>query len=446
MAGPAIRCHEMARSLSRTLDVVLASPFPNPVAVDGVRRELLSEATIGALLSDTDVVVVQGLLMERFPRLFATPRPIVVDLYDPLLIEALDLFRQQSARQRRYSHSRIVSQTLLQLHRGDYFLVGNRRQQDFYLGMLAGANRLNPRWAEGGTDARRIIGVVPFGIPSQPPEAGPRVLKGVDPRFPEEGPLILWSGGMWDWLDPFTLIEAMPHVVERLPGARLLFWGTRHPNPEVPAMQAPVRARELAQRLKLLDSVVFFEEWIPYAMRGARIAEADLGVCLSGDRLEERFAQRSRIMDYIWAGVPVIASKGDPVAKLVQKKGLGRLVPPGRSDLLAEAIVELHHDRPQREAMRARMRELADRFTWDRAVRPLERFIAHAGEPRRPNMAELLEPMASVLSVDRPLLSPFVKAAMSLARDGVLETLTKASRSGARLLGIRPAGGARCRR
>ena len=40
---------------------------------------------------------------------------------------------------------------------------------------------------------------------------------------------MLWGGGIWNWLDPDTLVRAMVHVQVTRPEASLFFMGARHP-------------------------------------------------------------------------------------------------------------------------------------------------------------------------------------------------------------------------
>jgi len=54
-----------------------------------------------------------------------------------------------------------------------------------------------------------VMLVVPFGLPSEDPVAGRPVIRGVWPGIGPEDWIVLWGGGLWDWLDPLTLIRAV---------------------------------------------------------------------------------------------------------------------------------------------------------------------------------------------------------------------------------------------
>jgi glycosyltransferase involved in cell wall biosynthesis len=419
MAGPGVRYHEMARALAARHDVTLASPYPNDLETPGVHRALLAPETAETLFAGADAIVVQGLLIGKYPALRSVRVPLIVDLYDPMLLEGLHLFRDRPTARRMYSHETLLSLTLAQLVAGDYFLVANRTQRDFYLGMLAAVNRLNPAWAEGGMDAARLIGVVPMGIPAEPPTR---------PERREAGPRIVWAGGLWEWMDPLTAVRAMALVREKRADARMSVWGMKRPNPDVPQPAVAAQARALVEELGL-SSTVTFDDWIPYEQRGARLAEADLGLSLSRPSLEARYAHRARILDYLWAGVPVVATKGDPLATRVARERLGIVVPAEKPERLARAMLELL-DHPERCArIRKRIAAVRPKLGWGRAVRPLERFLADPRTDPCRGRLDHLGPLAGWLAGDRPLLLPLVKTGVNLVRHGVWDTLVKGARA-----------------
>ena len=65
---------------------------------------------------------------------------------------------------------------------------------------------------------------MPFGIPSDPPLR----LEGAGPRarysaIGEDAQIVLWNGGIWNWLDPCTAVAATVKAAERCPRVRLVF-------------------------------------------------------------------------------------------------------------------------------------------------------------------------------------------------------------------------------
>ncbi len=102
---------------------------------------------------------------------------------------------------------------------GDYFLCGNERQRDYWLGILTANGRINPRTFNQDPTLLSLIDIVGVGIPDREPVHTdglcPRpLLRGIHPIIPDDAKIVLWGGGIWNWLDPLTLINAWPQVLE----------------------------------------------------------------------------------------------------------------------------------------------------------------------------------------------------------------------------------------
>jgi glycosyltransferase involved in cell wall biosynthesis len=224
-----------------------------------------------------------------------------------------------------------------------------------------------------------LIDVVAFGLPDAPPpqmdeKERVRVLRGVRPGFLEDDVVLLWAGSMLDWQDPQTLVRAVASLSHRRSDIKLFFMGTRHPNPQVTPMRAVDETTALARELSVLDISVFFNDWVPYAERWRYLAEADIGFSTHRNHLETRLSFRTRMLDYLWAGLPIICSDGDVFASLVKERALGLVVPPGDTDALARAIERLADDEAERRRCRTRALEVAQEFTWSRVIAPLARY------------------------------------------------------------------------
>ncbi len=111
--------------------------------------------------------------------------------------------------------------------------------------------------------------------------------------------------------------------------------------------------------------------WTPYRERGALLAAADLGVSAHPDHLESRFAFRTRLLDYLWAGLPIVSTRGDALGDLVERRGLGVAPPPGDPDAFAAACARLLDDDALRERTIAAVAVAADELRWSQVTRPL---------------------------------------------------------------------------
>jgi glycosyltransferase involved in cell wall biosynthesis len=379
MAGPAIRCWEMARLLSEHgHEVCLAANGVVDPEPSAFRVVVSDHAAMADEAARAEVIVVQGLMLLTHPELKLARKRLVVDLYDPVNLEILELFHDHPWDERVEQHDAHRYAILDQLHRGDFFLCASDKQRDYWLGMLAGAGRVNPHTHDQDRLLRNLIDVVPFGTSATPPEhSGEPAARGVLPGIEDDAQLVLWAGGVYNWFDPLSLIRAWPAVLARAPRARLLFMGMKHPNPDVPEMAMAGRAVRLSEELGLRDRGVHFNMgWVPYDRRKDFLLEADLGVSTHFDHVETAFSFRTRILDYIWAGLPIVATEGDEFARLIRERGLGRVVGYEDDAAIADAVAGLLEDPAAREAAAAAVRQLRPDFTWERSLAPLLRYCA----------------------------------------------------------------------
>lgn len=371
MAGTAIRSVEIARALARDVDVTLAVPDGSArLPGDLVQVRVPSESALPPLVAAADVVLIAG----RAELMTAIRKPLVVDLYDPFIFSDLEFYGEGYTR----SGGRpLLALRWLQHHlaNGDLFLCASAVQRSFWLGMLAAAGRLNRAnyAADHGFD--ELLAVVPFGISETRPAHDRQVAKGVIPGIDAGDKVVLWAGGLWNWFDPLVLIRAMHALRERRPDVKALFLGVRHPNPAIGAMEMADRARALARDLGLEGRSVFFVDWVPYDDRQNYLLESDVGVSLHQPGVEAQFAFRTRVLDYLWAGLPMLLSRGDELAALVEAHRLGRLVPEGDADAVRDALVALL-DAPADPDREARLAAVRADLAWSRVVAPLRRFCA----------------------------------------------------------------------
>ncbi|MCX7680609.1 MAG: glycosyltransferase, partial [Anaerolineae bacterium] len=377
MAGPGIRYFNLARVLSHHFPTILAAPGSVDCPADGFELwpyqpgqwETLSPAVTGAR-----AILLCGDVLAWFPLLGTCGVPLIMDGYDPHTLETLAMLAGHPEQEQRHAERERILQ--MQCRAGDFFICASERQRDWWLGLLEATGRVNARTYNDDPSLRRLIDVVPFGLPSKPPHHTRQVLKGVWPGIEAKDKVVLWGGGLWQWLDPLTAIRAVAQIREQRSDVKLVFPGTRHPNPVVTDMPMRQAAIRLAEELGLLDRSVFFGEWVPTDEWPNYLLEADVGLSLHFDTLETRLAFRSRILDYIWAGLPMVVTRGDATSELVMAHGLGLKVDYQDVDGVATAILTLLDEpRSTRERQFAAARA---ELTWERAARPVVEFCADA--------------------------------------------------------------------
>ncbi|MDQ3974044.1 MAG: glycosyltransferase [Actinomycetota bacterium] len=382
MAGPAIRAWEMAKLLAREHHVTLGSTHDVQLSHPAFRTMKLHGGLVNALLDEVDVVIFQGFVMYEFPQIAGSGVPVLVDVYDPFHLENLEVRKEEPAVERFATAKSDVRVLNEQLQRGDFFVCASEKQRDFWLGQLSAVQRINPATYDRDESLRNLLDVAPFGLPAEPPRKTTDVLKGVVDGIGADDFLLLWGGGIYNWFDPLTLIRAVGEVAADHPDVKLFFMGSVHPNPGVPKMRMASAAWQLADDLGLLDKHVFFNPgWVEYERRADYLLEADVGVSTHFEHVETAFSYRTRILDYLWAGLPIVATEGDSLSRLTNQHGLGITVPPEDVAALVSAIRRLRNDRDLYGTCKANVEALAPQMTWERALAPVVDFC------RRPRQA-----------------------------------------------------------
>jgi glycosyltransferase involved in cell wall biosynthesis len=388
MSGIGIRYLEMARALARSFPVELGHAQGDRVGETTIptfswaaerAEEVLARA------DQADVLLVHGFVLDKLPALARCRGRLVVDAYCPFVFENLEIHRDRglSSGERTDIHWADLAVLLNQLRCADYLLCCHPRQRDWLAGLLTAIGAVNPASRDRAAVVSEMVGLVPFGLPDDPPKPllHPR-MKGVWPGIDPGDLVLLWGGGIWSWLDPETVVRAMELVARRRSDVKLVFLSTETAEAVI-RMPVLDRVRGLAHQLGLAGDTVFFNEnYVDYEARVHFFLEADLGVWAQPSSFESHFAFRSRALDCLHVGLPMLVSEGDHFADLVAEHGLGRTVPPGDPAAWARAILELAGSPAERERCRRRILERRRDFTWSRSVEPLARFC-RTGARRR---------------------------------------------------------------
>jgi glycosyltransferase involved in cell wall biosynthesis len=147
------------------------------------------------------------------------------------------------------------------------------------------------------------------------------------------------------------------------------------------------RAREAVSLSKQLgvygNNVIFLFDRVPPDDVQNFLLEADVGVSTYPDSLETRLCIGSRLLDFVWAGVPLLASSAPLTDELISNNKVGLTVKCGDTEVLARAIVRLADDENLRSECKANMRRLAESLTWEKLLQPLRDYCDNYGHFQR---------------------------------------------------------------
>ncbi|HET8774389.1 MAG TPA: glycosyltransferase family 4 protein [Thermoanaerobaculia bacterium] len=353
-AGVGIRFLEIARVL-RADGHEVTTLAPDIV---GLTPESLLETS-----RRSDVAVVQGHVANAFFQ-HADPIPAVIDLYDPFIIENLHYFAERGAEVFLHDHATMMDS----LVRGDFFLCASAAQRMFYLGALLACGRLNPELFEQDPELTSLIAIAPFGVPAAGvvESSSRRVVEDSAPssarRLDDSKTLSILFGGIYDWYDPITAIEAVALV----PNATITF--TYHPNPGLTPQGKLAEAMEHARRNQY--GFVRFEPWAPYENRAEFFARFSMALITFPRSLETDLSMRTRIYDYLWCGLPIVSSSAPGTDEILARYDCGIVVTQDDPRAFADAIQRVDRERMSRGA-----RQFVEEHQWDRTLAPLRAFV-----------------------------------------------------------------------
>lgn len=364
MAGIGIRYLELARRLPAAgFSVVLVTPgavADVPELPSEVEVRTFERGGLAALLADCDAAVAQGQLANDLV-LEVPDLPTVIDLYDPWLVENLHYVDSLGLDPYRNDHATWV----LQLSRGDFFLCSCEEQRQFYLGLLTALGRVHPYNVREDPDLQSLVATVPFGVPETLPAHRPWL-----PSPPPSTRRLLF-GGLYDWYDPWPVLHALERVDR--PAWQLLL--IRNPNAEGTPQRRLAEVEAWCRARGWWEDRVLALDWVPAERRFDLLRDVDLMVATHHPSLETRLSMRTRFLEALVAGCPVIATSGGAISRLLEVHGAGWVVPPDEPDAVARALEEALDAPAALAGRRDGAKSLLEAFSWDRSLAPLVQFL-----------------------------------------------------------------------
>lgn len=384
MAGPAIRYWEFAKALSKKHEVILL--VPNELDISSDEFTIIKRsANFRKYFKQVDVIITMLVTPSMAWSAKKHGVKIILDAYDPMPFELMELDKASKMNTRQKNQWQIVEVFNFSFKMADHVICAHEGQRDLWTGVLLSQKKINPSEYDKDTSLKQMIDIVPFGLPSAPP-----VKQGIGPRslfkLKESDKIVLWGGGIFPWFDPLTLIDAIHLISKDRADVHLVFMGANAPaafaEDRLNAMS--VKAQKYAQDLGMFEKHVFFKfGWTPYEQRTSFLLESDVGISTHFDHLETRYSFRTRLLDYIWAGLPIISTEGDSFSKLIASREVGLTVSCKDAAAVAKAILHIV-DNPQiSRKMRKNQESLKAEFYWEKVVQPIEKMIAQPFTPKR---------------------------------------------------------------
>lgn len=340
MAGPGIRAWHLSRELGRHFPTTLVAKHEGIVPEE---VPTIASGTDAARAAMRDATVLIGQPSRGFGRR-KRQQKLVFDLFDPTVLELRELYGNLPSPRQRIHLAAEWWRLAMALMGADLFVSASKRQQHFYGALQSG----DAPWVE-----------VPFGLD----------LDEAMPPADAESNLVLWGGGLWEWLDPVSAVDAVVRLnAEGLP-ARLLFLGRSRPNRDLVDRRRDDRFDVLLARGGRF--IAANEEWVPYRQRLSWLRKSKIAIMLHRRTAEAEYSIRTRLFDAIAAGTPVVASAGGFAADLVERERLGIVVPPGDTDAVTRAIRKLLTDDEMHASCVKNLERIRPQYAWQVVTRPL---------------------------------------------------------------------------
>lgn len=375
MAGAAIRPWEFAKILSQEHQVILISPDRIHVEPQGFETISFYDPACKKHFQQANVLITQRLTFPLALLAKLHKVKIIIDAYVPGPLELLEHFKTDSKGDRQEKVFSEISNLILSFKMANGILCASEKQRELWIGFLLAHKIITPALYDQDASLRHFLTVVPFGLSSTFPQKtgmGLREKYGLHAN----DKVLLWGGGIWNWFDPLSLIKAMKVISQHRSDVKLVFMGIQPPDPNLPMTSMSAQAIQLAQDLALINRSVFFNhEWVPYEERQNFLLDADIGVSTHFDHLETHFSFRTRILDYLWAQLPILATQGDAFAELIEHRQLGLVIPYQDEQAIAHAILSLVNRPDHLQQMKCNIALIREQFYWTSVIEPLRRMI-----------------------------------------------------------------------
>ncbi len=236
---------------------------------------------------------------------------------------------------RRIRMIRVLSLESAILSGGDAFSTPSRRQRLAVLGELLLLGRFS-----AASQVEPPVHAIPHCTAQRRPSSD---LPAGDGAFS-----IISTGSFNTWFDHRTLFAALEIVMEADTGVSFTATGgpVRHSGSGWAEFSDLVHSSRMAERFLL-------EGWLPDGEMERVYSGASAAVFTDRPGLETELGARTRVLDWISRGIPVVCTSGSEIAEEIAAAGMGIVVPQGDPASLASALLRLARDPALGERIRS---------------------------------------------------------------------------------------------
>ena len=258
---------------------------------------------------------------------------------------------------------------------GDFFICDNERQRDMLLGSLYTLKQHDFRLFsdQGDVSLNGLVQVVPWRSNKLAitPNCKQIPLMGIC----ENDFVLLWGGGIWEWFDPLTIVKAVKRIIANGFSNLKVIMCSKYVEREESKEKKYMEVYNYCKKNKLLNSVVKFSGWLSYKDYEKLLSVSNVGITAAYDGLENHFAARIRVLEYLRAGLPMIVTKGDVFSDVVKEKQLGEIVAAEDVEGWVNAITNLMINQKLYKSIRENVKKYHLEMSWEKSVSQVVNLI-----------------------------------------------------------------------
>jgi glycosyltransferase involved in cell wall biosynthesis len=250
----------------------------------------------------------------------------------------------------------------------DLVLCANERLRYYLMGFLLSRGIQKPPNA---------IQVIPMAPPAESPK------KSVDyARMKPEGQfVVLVAGSLNPWYHYETIFRAVNEIRDL--DLQIVFMGD---NPTTVKVDVKRQLIDLASKYDLSDRTTITGP-VPFKERCNHYLQADIGLNLAGDSWEDELSSRARLVDYLWAGLPIITSGRDYISKLAIDNNRASYFAPRDCARLSQVIRRVLSEKSRAASSGEGASKVLETLDLDRYVPQLIKFLSQLTKvERRPSL------------------------------------------------------------
>lgn len=248
----------------------------------------------------------------------------------------------------------------------DVFSSVSDRQGYALVGELGTAGRLNKY-----TSGYDFVNTIPCGMPAEKFVHKKNVIRGRNGISADDF-VILWTGGYNTWTDVDTLFEGLVLSMEKNPKIRFVSTGGEIPEQD---LKTYPRFLSMIEHSKFASNFIM-NGWIAGEDVPNYFFEADIGVNIDKNIYEVRLGSKSRILDWMRAGLAVLSSNVCELTEIMEQEKIGYTFKPGDAKDLSEKIIYLASHRDEVKEIGIKGENFGKRhFSFDITTQALQNWV-----------------------------------------------------------------------